>query len=305
MRAEAPDREASGPRAFERVASDVYLGVIRPAADYGLPIWFLLLAVSTVAGYISIDYIGIDVLLYRQAAIEALTGGNPWAIQANDLAFAGPPMTLLFYLPLSFVPLQVATIATMSLGVAAAVLIVRRLDLPIWWVLFPPIVESVLVGNPDVLVVALLLVRGPVAGLAAGLKVYALIPLILQRRWSAVAVAGLVVAVSLPWLFAFIDNLSVVTEVLNTQTGQLSAWGTWAILPVGVALLILRRQGAEWLIVPAMWPNTQWHYASMALPAVNRYPIAAAVIGLHHPLMPAIGVIVMAFEAWIRLRGKV
>ena len=190
----------------------------------------------------------------------------------------------------------------MGAGLTAAVWAVRRLGLPAWWLCFPPLFEAVIVGNPDALILALLLARGPIAGLAAGLKVYALIPLVLARRWTAVAVALLVALASLPLLPAFLASLGSVSGVLERGTAHLSAWGTWLVVPTVLALVMLRRRGAEWLVVPALWPATQRHYAAMSLPAVRRSPIGAALMSLSLPLAPAVAVIAMAVEAWWRDR---
>jgi hypothetical protein len=264
-----------------------------------LPLWFAVIAVLTFSNFASHGILGIDVRLYRNAAVAAFAGGNPWAIQPDGYAFAGPPPTLLFYLPTAFVPLPVATIAVMGLGLAAAVYAVRALRLPMWWLLFPPLFTAVIVGNADALLIGLLLVPGRAAGLAAVLKVYAFIPLVAQRRWGAVAVAVGVSLASLPLVPAFLQSLQTVTRVLDTQTAGLSAWGTWFLIPTLLALAVLRRRGAEWLVVPAIWPNTQDHYGAISLPAIHRDRIAAALIGLNVPLAPAVAVVVMAVRvAW-------
>jgi hypothetical protein len=189
----------------------------------------------------------------------------------------------------------------MSVTAAAAVWAIRHLGLPLWWLLFPPLFDALIGGNPDALVLPLLLVGGPLAGLAAVLKVYALVPLILQRRWGAIAIAAAMSILSVTQLPNFIASATTVGSVLGTSA-RLSAWGTWLAIPVIAALWLLRRRGAEWLIVPALWPNTQGHYAAMSLPVVRHYPLAAAMIGLNIPLAPPLAVIVVAVEDRIRSR---
>lgn len=267
-----------------------------------LPAWFLVASGVTLWQFANLGFLAIDARLYRFAAAQVLAGGDPWAVHPDGTAFAGPPPTLLFYLPFGLLPEPIAVGAMMGIGLLAAVWAVRRLGLPAWWLCFPPLFEAVIVGNPDSLVLALLLARGPVAGLAAGLKVYALIPLVLARRWTAVALALLVALASLPLLPAFLASLGSVSTVLDRQTAHLSAWGTWLVVPTVLALIMLRRRGAEWLVVPALWPATQRHYAAMSLPAVRRSPIGAALMSLSLPLAPAVAVIVMAVEAWWRDR---
>jgi len=268
-----------------------------------LPLWFLAASTVTLINFAGEGLLAIDARLYHFAAAQVLNGGNPWLAHADGTAFAGPPPTLLFYLPTALLPESVATAAMVLLGFGAAVWAVRRLGLPWWWLLFPPLFEAVIVGNPDALVLALLLVRGPAAGLAAGLKVYAVVPLLLERRWSAVAVAAIVSLFSLPLAPQFIASLGSVSAVLDQQTAHLSAWGTWLVVPTIVALAVLRRHGAAWLVVPALWPNTQRHYAAMSLPAVCRSPIGAAVMSLNVPLAPPVAVMVMAAEQLWRSRS--
>jgi hypothetical protein len=269
-----------------------------------LPIWFAIYAVVSVVNFAIKGFLGIDFIIYRHAAEVALAGGNPWAIEPNLMPFAGPPPTLLFYVPLALIPLPVAMVVAMSLTAAAAVWAIRHLGLPLWWLLFPPLFDALIGGNPDALVLPLLLVSGPLAGLAAVLKAYALVPLILQRRWGAVAIAAAVSTLSVTQLPNFVASATTVGNVLGTSA-RLSAWGTWLAIPVIAALWLQRRRGAEWLIVPALWPNTQGHYAAMSLPVVRHYPLAAAMIGLNIPLAPPLAVIAVAVEDRIRSRRPV
>jgi hypothetical protein len=124
---------------------------------------------------------------------------------------------------------------------------------------------------------------------------------VMQRRWRAIVVAGAVSVLSLPQMPNFLYTLGMVGAVLGSSE-PLSAWGTWFILPVVVALWLLRRHGAEYLVVPALWPNTRSQYGTMALIAVHRYPVAAALIGLNTPLLPPLAVIAMAVEQRLRSR---
>jgi hypothetical protein len=269
-----------------------------------LPLWFAMFAIQTLSYFVDHDLIGIDLAIYRHAAEVALAGGNPWAVDSPLPAFAAPPPTLLLYLPLTFLPLAVATVLVMTAQLLAAGWAIRRLGIPLWWLLFPPLFDALIVGNPDALVLPLLLVRGPLAGLAGVLKLYALVPLLLQRRWTAILVAAAVSAISLPQLPNFLAQLPMVGAVLASGE-PLSAWGTWLVVPVLLALWVLRRRGAEYLVVPALWPNARSQYGTMALIAVHRYPIAAALIGLNTPLLPPLAVIAMAVEeAWRARAGR-
>lgn len=261
-----------------------------------LPMWFAIYGALMVQNLVSHDFQFIDIEVYRTAAGAALAGEDPWAPRPGALAFAGPPPTLLLFVPLTLVSLEVAIVVVTAILVVAAVWAVRRLELPLWWVLFPPVLECLIVGNPDVLVLAFLLARGPLAGLAVVAKVYAVIPLIYQRRWKALALGSAVSALTLPLWPAFIADLGSITGSLDVQSEGFSAWGTWWMLPTLLALWMLRRKGAEWLVVPGLWPHTQTHYGAMSLPVMHRYPIAAAIVGLGTPLAPPIAIIVIALQ---------
>lgn len=268
-----------------------------------LPLWFGAFAVLMLYNYGTHGFLLLDIAVYREAASAALIGGDPWSASVNGLTFAGPPPTLLLFVPLTLVSVEVATVAMTAVFVGAAVWSVRRLALPIWWILFPPVFESLIIGNPDVLVLALLLARGPIAGLAVVAKVYAVIPLLIQRRRPALLLGAAVSALSLPLWAAFVGNLDAVTGSLDSQSKGFSAWGTWWMIPVAAALWVLRRRGAEWLIVPSLWPHTQTHYAAMSLPVMRHYPVAAAIVGLGTPLAPVIAVIVVALQVRLGIGG--
>lgn len=266
-----------------------------------LPLWFGIYGLLTTANLVKNGFHFIDIEIYRTAATAALAGQDPWATPAGALAFAGPPPTLLLFVPLTFVPLEVAIAIATAVFLAAAVWAVRSLRLPLWWILFPPVLECLIVGNPDVLVLALLLLRGPLAGLAIVAKVYGIIPLVYQRRWRAVALGLAVSAISLPLWPAFLASLPGVEGSLAAQSEGFSAWGTWWMVPTIIALWVLRRRGAEWLVVPGLWPHTQIHYAAMSLPVMRHYPIAAAIVGLGTPLAPAVAIMVVALQERFRV----
>ena len=74
------------------------------------------------------------------------------------------------------------------LAVAGAVATIRLLRLPWWWILFPPFLDAAWNGNPQNLLVPLILVgAGPIA---AFLKIYALVPIALTLRWRALLVTA-------------------------------------------------------------------------------------------------------------------
>jgi hypothetical protein len=148
--------------------------------------------------------------------------------------------------------------------------IVRRLKLPVYWVLFPPVVEGIVVGNLNLIVLGLLLVSaGPVAAL---LKVYAVLPMAGMARYRAIAITIVVLIATfpiLPWATYIDDN--VLDRLASQANPGLSAWGNPAAMGLSIlALGVLGRRRSSWLVVPALWPSTQFHYYVMALPGIDR-----------------------------------
>lgn len=179
----------------------------------------------------------------------------------------------------------------------AAVAALRAVRLPLWWLLFPPLAESLVVLNADVLVIALILSGGRWAFASIVFKIYASVPLLLQRRWAAVLVGGLVCAVTLPLAPRFIADRELIGSALATQSsGGLSAWGTWLMVPTVTALMILWRREAAWLVVPALWPYTQLHYNLLALPVAAASPPVAFLLSFAVWPLPAVATI--AYALW-------
>jgi hypothetical protein len=267
----------------------------RTTTTLGLLVVFILVTGERLIRGVMAGTIALDLRIYRAAAQAALAGGDPWAVGAAGFTFAGPPPTLLAYVPAALVPEGVALAAYGALGVAAAIFAVRAVRLPVWWLLFPPIAESVFVCNPDVIVIALLLAAPRFAGLSVVLKIYAAVPLAIAGRWRPLIVGLAICLLSLPWLPDFLASRETTTATLAAQSfGGLSAWGTWLMVPTVLALLTVWRRGAEWLAVPALWPYTQLHYAALVLPIAARSPIVAFLLCFADPYLPAIATILYA-----------
>jgi len=137
----------------------------------------------------------------------------------------------------------------------------------------PPLVAAVWSGNPHIVVVALLL--GRAAFLAPILKIYGAVPLIGERRWSALLLSGALVAVTVvaaPGLWRdYLTQAADVSARLVAQAGPMSAYGfpiLMALVAFVLALLFSRRE-LGWLAVPALWPGTEFIYSSMALPVIT------------------------------------
>jgi hypothetical protein len=261
----------------------------------GLPAWFIVIDLLWIA---KPDVLGIDARHYQRATAAWLGGGNPWAVTEAGIPYASGPHTLLFYAPTSLLPLTVSTWLWIAIGVAASAWLVRRLGLPFWWLLFPPLFHSMWNGNPQTIALALLVVGGPIAAsLAVLIKLYAGIPLI--GRWKDAAVAGVVLAVTLlvlPWQLYLDQGLGVGSHLQTAWNG--SAWRLPVLIPVVlVALWVLRRDGAEWWAVPALFPATQFYYVAMALPAIRQRRLVAAALALPMVLTAPVVVIVLAVFA--------
>lgn len=248
-------------------------------ARWGLLLTFILVTAERLLGASNLGTFAIDLRIYRAAADAALHGGDPWSAAVSGLMFAGPPPTLLAYLPAALLPEPVAITLYGAITLVAALLALRALHLPLWWLLFPPISDSLIVLNPDVIVIALLLALPGLASLSVVLKVYAVVPLALSGRWRALVGGLLLCLLSAPWWPAFLAAGGSIEASLAAQSfGGVSAWGTWLMVPTILGLAALWRRGAEWLTVPALWPYTQLHYGAIALPIAARDAVVAFLL---------------------------
>jgi hypothetical protein len=259
----------------------------------GLPAWFIAIDLLWI---VRLDIIGIDADHYQRAANTWLAGGDPWSVTAGGgIHYASAPHTLLFYVPTSLVPLPVAVAIWVVVGLLASIWLVRRLEVPLWWLAFPPLVQSIWNGNPQTVALALLVVGGSAAGaIAVLIKLYAAVPLLARPR--ALIVAGIALAVTLPilpWQLYLQDGLGIAGHLVTAWNG--SAWRLPILVPPTLlALWILRRDGAEWLAVPAAWPATQFYYVAMAIPALVRRPLVVAIVALPVPMLTPLAVMGLA-----------
>jgi hypothetical protein len=273
---------------------------------YALMLTFAVVTGQRVIGSYVAGTLAIDLRIYRAAVIAVANGQSPWSASVDGYAFAGTPPALLAFAPAALLPEPVAIVLYWGLFAAAAVLAIRLLGLPIWWVLFPPLAEAVVLINTDALVLLLLLATGPVAGAAVALKSYAAVPLLLQRRWRALVVGALLSAVTFPLWLDFLREREAITATLAAQAyGGLSAWGTWFMIPTAIALIGLRGRGASWLAVPALWPYTQLHYAAIALPAARRSFLLAFLLCFPYAFLPAAAVVLEFLRVtYLELRAR-
>jgi hypothetical protein len=256
----------------------------------GLPAWFIAIDLLWIAKPL---VFAIDARHYQRAASAWLTGGDPWQVREMGVLYASAPHTLVFYAPTHLLPFDLAIALWMIGGLAAAVWAVRRLELPLWWVLFPPLAHALWNGNPQPIVLAFLVAATPWAStLALGLKLYVGVQLLFRPKH--LLIAGAIVGAAtllLPWQLYLQAGVS--EHVEGAWNG--SAWRFWPLLiPTGLALVVLWRKGGEWWSIPAVWPATQFYYVATVLPAVAKRQVLAALTALPVPLLVPVVVIVLA-----------
>ena len=283
------------------------------AAHVALALWFAWNAFHAIEGVLwqwpaHLDTVGVDGRLYYRAAHMWLSGGDPWTAytQTNTWPvsgqyihelFTGPPPTVLAFVPFTWIPEDLFTVGWLGLTVAATVYALRRLGLPIWWLLFPPVVTGIVSGNPHMVALAVLLCgSNKLRWLAVPLKAYAVFPMLAERQWRALgilaAIVGASVVVFLPLWVQYRLDYAQVNEWL---TGPGTAGGfsatrdprLFALTAAALgALALIDRRAAGWLAVPALWPATQYFYATFALPL--RSPWLAAALALAQPKEAAV-----------------
>jgi hypothetical protein len=284
--------------------------LIAAATRYGLPAWFAsMTAVHLATTSTTSQAIGLDARIYYRGSEAWLLGGDPWSAVAlmasGHFHFAGMPATVELLAPFTFLPETAFVIVAMLGGLASAIFILWKLGLPGSWLLFPPIAQALISANPQLVVVALLLAGMPLLqALAPMLKIYGVIPLVIEMRWKAVAaVTGLLVlsfAIAPGLWIDYVSRFAVISQRLDLEAvGGFSAWGlppTAIAMVVGalLVLFILDRKSAAWLAVPALWPATQLHYSVFALPVIT--PLMAFVLAIPQHGIPAL--VVISLAAW-------
>jgi hypothetical protein len=263
-----------------------------------LAAWFAVISAMRLSVLVP-DGPSYDGLLYRQATLRWLNGQDPWAIPDTGAIYAAPPPTLLAALPLAVLPEDVARILLLVGGVAANAWMIRRLKMPLWWLLFPPLVDGIWIGNLHVFV-APLLVAGA-APVAAFVKLYGLAVPALLFQWRSLGVTAVLLLLTtpfLPWQL-FVERWGEVSQALRDQSagGGFSVWVTPILLPVAaVAALLIGRKRLAWWSVPVFWPFTQWYYSSIALPILT--PLAAAALSVPVPGATTAGLAIAVVEVW-------
>jgi hypothetical protein len=231
------------------------------------------------------DPLGFDAVIYTEAARALLAGGDPWHVTVFNITYAAPPPSLIPFLPYVPLPNEVVGPASVVVAAACGLYSLRKLRLPLWWLLFPPLALGIVIGSSTMIVLALLVRGGAVAdGLAIVARVYAALPLFALGRWRGLVAGAAMILVSAPFLAwpTFLSELDHVGAVIRNQSnggGSLSA--APLLIPLALVFLaLLGRRRAAWLIVPVFWPDAQLHYSSIALPILVDAPVVALSLAL-------------------------
>ena len=256
--------------------------------------------------------VGQDVRIYYQGVQTWLHGGDPWTasvvVGPSTFSYAGAPATTVLLAPSALLSEAQFTVLWLGLTALSAVAIIRLLRLPPWWLLFPPTAEALYSGNPQLIVLMLLLVgagrMGTLAGsLAVVLKAYAVIPLVLERRLRCAAIAiGLTIAtiaVAPSLWISYAEQFGSISARLAHE----SAYGFSAfyrpilLVPTAIAMVLLWRRdpkAAAWLAVPALWPASEFHYSTFAQPIMT--PLLAVLLAV--PSFVVLPLAITLYVAW-------
>jgi hypothetical protein len=284
------------------------LGLAHAAASVGLCGWFIYWVRDSCWSIPTDGRLGIDGRIYYRAAQAWLEGRDPWLagvpVSGFRFDFAGPPPTVLAFVPFAVLPEYLFTIAWLAISAAAALYTVHRVGRPMWWLLFPPLVQGVLVGNPQVLCLAVLLASSDwLRSLAIPLKAYAALPMLAERRWRALGILAGASALSFalwPGLwFTYLSEFSLISARIAGQSfGGFSATRDGSLLAVTAlavgALALVDLRAAGWLAVPALWPSSQFFYSAFALPVMS--PILAVGLAVDQYSLPA--QVICVYAVW-------
>jgi hypothetical protein len=279
-----------------------------------LAAWFLVLSYRRISDVVHLKIpLGVDIRIYYRAVQDWIAGGDPWSASAvvtqhSTFSFAGSPATIVVLAPSALLSEDQFTAVWLVISALSAFAIVRWLRLPLWWLLFPPTIEATYSGNPQLVVLMLLLAGAGKAGvvadtIAVALKAYAVVPLLVERRPRRVVLAfGFTIATVVIAPSLWIDYLGRFTEISSRldreSSGGFSAFGHPVLLvPTVIAIVLLwrrDRRAAGWLAVPALWPSSEFHYSTFAEPVMA--PILAVLLAVPvHRLTP---VAIILYVVW-------
>ena len=127
----------------------------RRVGDAALAAWFITISVMRLSYLALADPSRIDALPARRLGVAS--GENPWLVHMTTLYFAAAPPSLMPMVPFALLPEPVGLAVLFVLALAASFWTLRRLGLPWWWITWPPLVDNLWNGNPQLFIVPLLL----------------------------------------------------------------------------------------------------------------------------------------------------
>jgi hypothetical protein len=264
---------------------------------FGAAVVGLLIGVNNLILHITSDPLA-DVRAYYDAGLR-LNSGRPLYVQPSDTNapefYRYPPLLAIVFRPLALLPYELAAAVWEAFVIGCFVFSVWRLGksestLLALGILAMPIVWTIVIGQAQMAVTALLLVGSPAAvALAANLK---LLPILValywvgRRDWRA-----------LGWLAAWMAILGGVQLVLEptgtlafltftniTQVGQVNNISLFAVSPaMWVALVVVL------VVVALRLAPTKWGWAAavalsvLATPRLLSYQLSSLLAGLRRP----------------------
>jgi hypothetical protein len=274
---------------------------------YWLAVWFFVVT-GVRLSFLDVTHMDrwfLDGQLYLEATRVWLAGGDPFTVVVHRLSLAAPPPTFLPLVPFAILPPALGLALLAVALVVSAVLTIRLLRLPWWWLAFPPLVECVITGNAHGLLLPLMLTgRG---WLAVLLKIYAAVPLAFLGQWRQLflaAVAILVTVPILPWGSYISKYADISARYAETSRAGLPFEALVAFAPLALlAFLIVGREKAAWMAVPALWPSPQPYYSTLGMPTRSAVAMAVIAIPLPQPgLFALLALAAVQVVRWYRSR---
>lgn len=169
--------------------------------------------------------------------------------------------------------------------------------------------QGVIVANPQIVLLALLLSGSSLLAAAApALKIYAIAPLVGERRVKALLITAALLVGSIAvapglWAEYLIHSGEISDRLLLEAHGGYSAPGQSAVLTVativGLALLaVVDFRAAGWLAAPAVVPGSQFHLSTMAMPVMARTSNLLLIVLFALPIRGLPSAVVAIYGAW-------
>ena len=98
----------------------------------------------------------------------------------------------------------------------------------------------------------------------------------------------------------YISQFALISQRLADQSKFTLPFGLLIVLSpvILLALAVVGRNRAAWLVIPAIWPSQQFYYGTVAMPTKSK--IATALIALPVPGNGLMALGALALVTWIR-----